>query len=193
MADIFFSRKISNKLTLLKKRKSIQKIKLLVMDVDGVLTEKGLWVTHEGNVIKRFDVRDGLGIKLIQENGIEVAFLSGGRSGSTNERAKQLGIKFCITDIKNKQLALRKLQKELNLTSLETVYVGDDLNDLVIKNDVSMFFAPNDACYAVQKKADFVLSRDGGHGAIRELCEHILSVKKKLKSLNQLGWLDNND
>ena len=193
MADIFYSRKISNKLTLLKKRKSIQKIKLLVMDVDGVLTEKGLWVTHEGNVIKRFDVRDGLGIKLIQENGIEVAFLSGGRSGSTNERAKQLGIKFCITDIKNKQLALRKLQKELNLTSLETVYVGDDLNDLVIKNDVSMFFAPNDACYAVQKKADFVLSKDGGHGAIRELCEHILSVKKKLKSLNQLGWLDNND
>ena len=193
MANIFFSRKISNKFTLLKKRKLIQKIKLLVMDVDGVLTEKGLWVTHEGNVIKRFDVRDGLGIKLIQEHGIEVAFLSGGKSGSTNERAKQLGIKFCITEVKNKQLAIRKLQKELNLTSLETAYVGDDLNDLVLSKEVGMFFAPNDACYAVQKKADLVLSNNGGHGAIRELCEHILSVKKKLKSLHQLGWLDNND
>lgn len=193
MSDIFFSRKISNKFTLLKKGRLFKKIKLLVMDVDGVLTEKGLWVTHDGNVMKRFDVRDGLGIKLIQEQGIEVAFLSGGRSGSTNERAKQLGIKFCITDIKNKQLALRKLQKELNLTSVETAYVGDDLNDLVLTNDVGIFFAPNDACYAVQKKADFVLSSNGGHGAVRELCEHILSVKKKLKSLHQLGWLDNND
>ena len=193
MANILFSRKISNKFTLLKKRKLIQKIKLLVMDVDGVLTEKGLWVTHEGNVIKRFDVRDGLGIKLIQEHGIEVAFLSGGKSGSTNERAKQLGIKFCITEVKNKQLAIRKLQKELNLTLLETAYVGDDLNDLVLSKEVGMFFAPNDACYAVQKKADLVLSNNGGHGAIRELCEHILSVKKKLKSLHQLGWLDKND
>ena len=193
MPNIFFSRKISNKILLLKKREFFQKIKLLVLDVDGVLTEKGLWVTHEGNVMKRFDVRDGLGIKLIQEHGIEVAFLSGGKSGSTNERAKQLGIKFCITEVKNKQLAIRKLQKELNLTSLETAYVGDDLNDLVLTKEVGMFFAPNDACYAVQKKADFVLSNNGGHGAIRELCEHILSVKKKLKSLHQLGWLDNND
>ena len=188
-----FFRKLSNKIILLRKKGLIKRLKLLVMDVDGVLTDKGLWVTEEGNVIKRFDVRDGLGIKLIQENGIEVAFLSGGRNGSTNERAKQLGIKFCITGVKNKKIALKKLQKELALTKLEIAYVGDDLNDLVLSNDVGMFLVPNDACYAIQKKADFVLLNNGGHGAIRELCEYILSAKNKLKILHQVGWLDNND
>ena len=84
------------------KKKALSKIKLLALDVDGVLTDGGLWIDSNGGVQKRFDVRDGLGIRLLQEEGLILAFLSGGVGGATEIRARQLGIEHCLIGIKNK-------------------------------------------------------------------------------------------
>ena len=90
--------------------KKLRKIEYLILDVDGVLTDGGLWYDANGNVIKCFDVQDGLGIKLLQENGVEVIFISGGQGGSSEIRAKILGIKICLVGVKNKSNALKNLQ-----------------------------------------------------------------------------------
>ena len=82
--------------------KYLRNIELLILDVDGVLTDGGLWVDHNGNTMKKFDVKDGLGIKLLQEIGIKIVLLSGGASGATEERASQLGIEYYLVGIKNK-------------------------------------------------------------------------------------------
>ena len=92
-------------------RRSLQQIDLLVLDVDGVLTDGGLWFDANGLLQKRFDVRDGLGIRLLQQAGLELAFLSGGMGGATEVRARQLGIQHCLVGIKDKPAALLQLQR----------------------------------------------------------------------------------
>ena len=95
--------------------KRLRQIKLLVLDVDGVLTDGGLWFDASGQLIKRFDVRDGLGIRLLQQAGVEIAFLSGGQGGATEVRARQLGIQHCLVGIKDKPEALLRLQQRLGV------------------------------------------------------------------------------
>ena len=92
-------------------RRELRRIKLLVLDVDGVLTDGGLWYDAEGMLSKRFDVRDGLGIRLLMEEGLRIAFLSGGQGGATEVRARQLGIQHCLVSIKDKPAALEALQQ----------------------------------------------------------------------------------
>jgi 3-deoxy-D-manno-octulosonate 8-phosphate phosphatase (KDO 8-P phosphatase) len=121
---------------------------LLVLDVDGVLTDGGLWFDASGQLIKRFDVRDGLGIRLLQQTGVEIAFLSGGQGGATEVRARQLGIQHCLVGIKDKPEALLQLQQQLGIDMAETGFVGDDLNDLAVRPVVGLLMAPADACAA---------------------------------------------
>ncbi|MCP9847899.1 phosphatase, partial [Synechococcus sp. Lug-A] len=97
-------------------RDRLRQLKLLVLDVDGVLTDGGLWTTESGEVIKRFDVRDGLGIRLLQQAGLEVALLSGGKSGATEQRARYLGVQHCLTGVKDKPAALAALQRQRWMT-----------------------------------------------------------------------------
>ena len=94
-------------------RRRLRSIQLLVLDVDGVLTDGGLWFDAEGQLSKRFDVRDGLGIRLLQQAGLQIAFLSGGQGGATEVRARQLGINHCLVGIKDKPAALTGLQQQL--------------------------------------------------------------------------------
>ena len=105
--------------------KRLRQIKLLVLDVDGVLTDGGLWFDASGQLTKRFDVRDGLGIRLLQQAGVEIAFLSGGQGGATEVRARQLGIQHCLVGIKDKPEALLQLQQQREIDSSETAFVGD--------------------------------------------------------------------
>ena len=109
-----------------------------MLDVDGVLTDGGLWFDAEGRLSKRFDVRDGLGIRLLQQAGLEIAFLSGGQGGATQIRAKQLGIRHCLVGIRDKPVALQTLQQELGITTPQTAFVGDDLNDLAVRSQVGL-------------------------------------------------------
>ena len=157
--------------------KRLRQIKLLVLDVDGVLTDGGLWFDASGQLTKRFDVRDGLGIRLLQQAGVEIAFLSGGQGGATEVRARQLGIQHCLVGIKDKPEALLQLQQQLGIDSSETAFVGDDLNDLAVRPVVELLIAPADACTPVRQGAHAVLRKQGGHGAIRELAETILQTR----------------
>ena len=174
-------------------RRQLRSIQLLVLDVDGVLTDGGLWFDAEGQLSKRFDVRDGLGIRLLQQAGIDIAFLSGGQGGATEVRARQLGIKHCLVGIKDKPAALTALQNQLDVSVEQTAFVGDDLNDLAVRPVVGLLFTPADACRPVRRSADAVLHRQGGHGAVRELAERILQGRGRWGSLRREGWKDRND
>ena len=174
-------------------RTRLRRIKLLVLDVDGVLTDGGLWFDASGQLIKRFDVRDGLGIRLLQQTGVEIAFLSGGQGGATEVRARQLGIHHCLVGIKDKPEALLQLQQELGIDMAETGFVGDDLNDLAVRPVVGLLMAPADACAPVRQGAHAVLLNKGGHGAIRELAERILQSRGRWQNLKRDGWRDRND
>ena len=177
----------------LRLRGRLRRITLLVLDVDGVLTDGGLWFDADGRLTKRFDVRDGLGIRLLQQAGLEIAFLSGGQGGATEIRARQLGIRHCLVGIRDKPAALGKLQQTLNVTTAETAFVGDDLNDLAVRTQVGLLLAPADACRPVRWQADAVLNRPGGRGAIRELAERILQAHGGWGTLASNGWRDRND
>ena len=174
-------------------RRQLRRMKLLVLDVDGVLTDGGLWYDPNGQLTKRFDVRDGLGIRLLQQAGLQIALLSGGQGGATDVRARQLGIQHCLVGIKDKVHALNTLQMDLAISPAETVFVGDDLNDLAVRPVVALLLAPADACASVRRGADLVLSRRGGHGAVRELAERILQARGRWSLLNIRGWRDRND
>ena len=173
--------------------KRLRQIKLLVLDVDGVLTDGGLWFDASGQLTKRFDVRDGLGIRLLQQAGVEIAFLSGGQGGATEVRAHQLGIEHCLVGIKDKPEALLQLQQQLGIDSSETAFVGDDLNDLAVRPVVGLLIAPADACAPVRLGAHAVLRKRGGYGAIRELAETILQARGRWQNLKRNGWRDRND
>ena len=173
--------------------KRLRHIRLLVLDVDGVLTDGGLWFDASGQLLKRFDVRDGLGIRLLQQAGVEIAFLSGGQGGATEVRARQLGIEHCLVGIKDKPEALLQLQHKLGVHIAETGFLGDDLNDLAVRPVVALLIAPADACAPVRQGAQAVLRKRGGHGAIRELAEAILQIRGRWQNLKRDGWRDRND
>ena len=173
--------------------KRLRQIKLLVLDVDGVLTDGGLWFDASGQLIKRFDVRDGLGIRLLQQAGVDIAFLSGGQGGATEVRARQLGIHHCLVGIKDKPETLLQLQQRLGIDIAETAFVGDDLNDLAVRPVVGLLIAPADACMPVRQGAHAVLRKRGGHGAVRELAETILQARGRWQNLKRDGWRDRND
>ncbi len=175
---------------LLKKKLSL--IKLIVLDVDGVLTDGNLYIDSKGNETKRFNVKDGLGIKLLQKANIKIALISGGKSDSTIHRIKKLEIKHYFFEVKNKLKILVDLKKELNLKDSEVLYLGDDLNDLVIKKSVGIFVAPNDAVKSVRDSANIVLSSIGGNGAIREIANIILEKREFYKNILKKGWSEKN-
>ena len=174
-------------------RSPLAELELLVMDVDGVLTDGGLWFGAQGELQKRFDVRDGLGLRLLQQQGLQLAFLSGGRGGATEVRARQLGIQHCLVGIKDKPPALQHLQQQLGVSKERTAFLGDDLNDLALRDSVGVLIAPSDACRPLRRQADAVLHRPGGHGAVRELAERILQARGEWGSLRKHGWRDRND
>ena len=176
----------------LKINKKIKKIKIIVFDVDGVLTDQGLWYSQNGEIIKRFNVKDGLGIKILQRYGYEIAFLSGGKKGATESRAKDLNIKYCLSEIKDKFTALKKLIEENNFQSDQVLYVGDDLNDLPVRKIVGIFISTADANPYLKKHSDIVLSTKGGHGIVRELLEKYLLPRKFIKELARDGWKEIN-
>jgi 3-deoxy-D-manno-octulosonate 8-phosphate phosphatase (KDO 8-P phosphatase) len=174
-------------------RAQLGALQLLVLDVDGVLTDGGLWTTESGEVIKRFDVRDGLGIRLLQQAGVEVAWLSGGKSGATEQRARYLGIRHVLTGVKDKPAALTALQASLGMAAAGTAFVGDDLNDLAVRPAVGLLIATADAVQPLRRRADWVLDRNGGDGAVRRLADEILRVRGDWRRLADQGWRDRND
>ena len=173
--------------------KYLKKIKLVVLDVDGVLTNGNIFYGQNGELIKGFNVKDGLGIKILQRNKINIALISGGKGGSTEIRAKQLEIKHCITESKDKLESLTSLQKSLNIFPEETLFLGDDINDMVVRERVRILAATADASNDLKRVSDIILTRKGGEGAVRELAEEILISQKTWDKIKENGWNDRND
>ncbi len=154
----------------------LRNIKLFVLDVDGTLTDGGIFIDSEGHEFKRFDAHDGHGIKLLQKAGIEVAFLSGRSSKPVEIRAKELGVKIVLQGFFKKESPLLKVMKERKLTKEEVAIMGDDVSDLEMAGVAGVSFAPANAIEAVKRQVDHVTKRSGGNGAVREACDLILET-----------------
>jgi len=154
-------------------------IRLLVLDIDGVLTDGGLYVDDDGKPSKRFHVRDGLGIKLAMKNGIAVAILTGKTSRVVDHRAKELGIDHVIQGSKNKATDIKKLAEKIGVTLEQTAMLGDDLPDLPAFAVCGYAMAVGDASAEAKAAANHVTQAKGGNGAAREACEHLLKAQGK--------------
>lgn len=158
-------------------------IKLLVMDVDGVLTDSSIIINPDGSESKIFSSLDGHGIRMWQRAGLKVAFLSGRESEPTAHRAQQLEVEHCIQDCHNKLPALEGLADELGLAPNAIAFIGDDLTDLPPIRYAGFGVAVVNAVEEVKKHADYVTTRSGGRGAVREVIEYILKNTGKWQQL----------
>lgn len=154
-------------------------IQFLVLDVDGVLTDGGLYVDDDGKPSKRFHVRDGLGIKLAMKHGIAVAILTGKTSGVVAHRAAELGIEHVIQGSKNKATDIKTLAEKIGVSLEHTAMLGDDLPDLPAFAVCGYAMAVGDASAEAKAAAAFVTQAKGGNGAAREAIEHLLKAQGK--------------
>lgn len=155
-----------------------EKIKLIVLDVDGTLTDGGIYYDSQGNEMKRFDVKDGLGIKVGLAAGLEFAVLTGRESPMLERRVKELGIQHLMAGVQLKLPALQKLQCDLHLCADEILYIGDDVNDLECLEYVGIAACPADAAEEVKAVSHFVSVYDGGYGAVRDCIVALLKKKE---------------
>lgn len=162
----------------------LSKIKLVITDVDGVLTDGGLYYTEAGETMKRFHVRDGLGIKMLLACGVQVAVLSGGDSPLLRQRLNVLKIPLFRLGKMEKFTACLELMQEAGVTAKETAYLGDDTLDLPAFKACGVAVAVADAPDYVRQQADLVLATVGGKGAFRELSDHILTAQGKAHVFN---------
>ena len=160
-----------------------KKLKLLILEVDGVLTDGKLFFDDNGREYKLFHARDGHGIKLLQQTGVEVAVISGRKSLSVTLRMKSLGVKHVYQGHENKLAALAEILQNVAVTAEQTAHVGDDLLDLPIMMRVGLAIAVNDANFAVKARAHYCTQTSGGHGAVREVCDFIMQAQGSFDSI----------
>lgn len=162
-------------------------IRLLVLDIDGVLTDGRLYYGAEGEVLKGFNVKDGVGIKLLRTQGIEVAVISAKSSMPLQKRMTDLGIQHFFPGTKDKKAQLIALSQNLSLSSDKVAFVGDDVIDMNVMDDVGLFIAPADAHPIVKQKAHHVTELAGGKGVAREVADALLSTQMSLEQAYQVG------
>ncbi len=152
-------------------------IRLLVLDVDGVLTDGSLNYGPRGEIVKSFNVRDGHGIKLVQAAGIQVAVISGRRFGAVSARCRELGVKHVQQGVHDKSRALDTLLKKLKVTASQVACIGDDTPDIPLFTRVGLAFAVADAHPLALRAAHRVTLLAGGRGAVREVCDVLLEAR----------------
>ena len=158
-------------------------IKLLLLDVDGVLTDGTITYTHEGAEIKSFHTRDGMGIRLLREAGVETGLITARSSEAVARRARDLSLKYVYQKVENKRALFEQLRKELALQPTEVAFVGDDWLDLALLARVGFSATVADGALEVRQLVDYVTKSLGGRGAVREVCDLILEAKDVHKSL----------
>jgi len=157
----------------------LKEVTLLVLDVDGVLTDGKIIIDDLGNESKNFNVRDGHGLKLLMRSGVDVAFLTGRESEVVKHRADELGIDNVYQGVRDKAKMMGKLLATKGLSGECVAYVGDDIVDIPAFRMVGFSAAVADALEYVKLNADYVTVKEGGNGAVREICEMILSARGK--------------
>jgi len=160
-----------------------QVIRLLILDVDGVLTDGRLYFGPKGETLKVFHVRDGHGIKMAQRAGIEVAFVSGRRSDAAYHRAKELGIIRFHEGVRDKVAVMEEIMAAMQIEASQVAAVGDDLVDLPLMARAGLAVAVADAVPEVLAAAHWVTALPGGRGAVREVCDLLLKARGKWEGI----------
>lgn len=158
-------------------RERASRIRLVAFDVDGTLTDGRLWFDAEGRDSKAFNARDGLGLRMLEDNGIAVAWITARDSASARARAHDLRISHVFTGVHDKLACLRELCASLGMGHEEVAYMGDDLNDLCLFAEVGLAACPADAHVEVLDRAHWRTAAKGGYGAARELCDLVLQAR----------------
>jgi len=160
-----------------------QKIKMIIMDVDGTLTDGSLLIMPDGEELKSYNVKDGTGILLARLAGLKTAIITGKRSRSLEKRAEKLQITEVYQGILDKRRILQEIQNKNSLKEEQIAYIGDDLGDLEIMKAVGLAGAVADAHPEIKKHSHFICSKPGGKGAVREFIEFILEAQNKWEVL----------
>jgi 3-deoxy-D-manno-octulosonate 8-phosphate phosphatase (KDO 8-P phosphatase) len=153
-------------------------IKLLILDIDGTLTDSNIYYGNGGMEIKAFSVKDGLVLKQLPNMGIDVIFLTGRESEAVTRRAEELEA-IAIQNIKDKEAKLREILIIHGITTEQTAYIGDDLNDYAAMNICGFKACPSDAAREISNICDYVSPYPGGHGAVRDIIEYLLKQQDK--------------
>jgi 3-deoxy-D-manno-octulosonate 8-phosphate phosphatase (KDO 8-P phosphatase) len=156
-----------------------RRIKLLLMDCDGVLTDGRLWLMADGDEQKAFHVRDGQGISLCHRAGLKTGIITGRTSSAVERRAQDLKISYVRQEAKDKTKALDEILAAAGVTTSECAYIGDDVADIPVMHRVEFAVAVGDAVLETKQAAHYVAELKGGHGAVREVCDLILKAQGK--------------
>jgi len=158
-------------------------IRMLVLDVDGVLTDGKLYFDHAGNELKAFNTRDGMGMKALQRAGIDVAVITGRKSGAVEHRMAQLGIQHVYQGREDKLEAFLELLEVTGLDAGQVCFAGDDWIDLPVLLRAGLAVSVADAEDHVKQQAHWITRRNGGDGAVREICNLILAAQEKEQTI----------
>ena len=162
-------------------KKLAKNIKLVAFDVDGVMTDGSLIFDENGVEYKTFNAKDGQGINNLKNAGIITAIITARNNGTVQHRFENLGVSKIYQGIRQKREALDELMKEFNLQLDEIAYMGDDLPDICVLKDVAISACPNDAVDEVKEVCNLICTKNGGKGAVRELCDFICKNSKHVK------------
>ena len=157
---------------------NLAKIQLVILDVDGTMTDGGIYYDNEGHEFKKFNAKDGLGIVQTQEAGVDFMMLTGRKSIIVEKRANELKVKYLFQGIRDKAEFLEKFMNENNIPNMAVAYIGDDLNDYDAMKLAGITACPADAADEIREISNFVLTRNGGCGAVREFTDMILHARQ---------------
>ena len=161
-----------------------KKIKLVLTDVDGVLTDGGRYFSEKGEIIKRFHVRDGMGINILLRNGIQTVIVTKENSKVVKKWAKEMNVSKTYSGIKNKEKELEKICKYYKVLPSEIAFIGDDVNDIKLMKKIGFSATPFDGILQAKKVANYICKTSGGNGALREIIDLILEEKFS----NKTNW-----
>jgi 3-deoxy-D-manno-octulosonate 8-phosphate phosphatase (KDO 8-P phosphatase) len=164
-----------SKLTAAEFQARLAQVKLLVLDVDGTLTDGGLYYSDSGEELKKFNVKDGQGLKLLMATGVTVAIITASTATATVHRAKKLGIAHVYIGVEEKLTVMQSLCEQLGIELTQVAYAGDDVNDLPALQAVGCPFTLADAVAETKKWALYITQNRGGEGAVREICDLLIA------------------
>ncbi|MDD5065868.1 MAG: HAD hydrolase family protein [bacterium] len=167
------------------RNRKLKKVKLVLLDVDGVLTDGGVYYNEKGMEQKRFNVKDGSGIKMAVHAGIRFAVITGRRSRIVDIRARELDIHKVYQGALKKHLLLERIMKDFRVSREETAFIADDIIDLELFRRVGFRVAVKDAVKEIRQMADLVTKQKGGYGAVRDFIEYLLKSKKLWKTARE--------
>ena len=160
-------------------KEKFKEINTFVFDVDGVLTNGGLYIFPDGKFVRKMNAKDGFALKLALKMGFNIAIITGGREKNIKERLEKLGINNIFLNAHNKLPILNKYLSENNLDPKKSLYMGDDIPDLKAMNVVGLACCPKDAVYEIKKISDYISNINGGEGCVRDIIEQVLKANNK--------------